>query len=643
MSKKVAVITRGNSDILKVLKDNKVDMDIFEPGSLPEEGLRGYSSFILLGGDQEDPLFLHPSERIFIEQELKKGKKIFAEYCGSIGSVYFENPSTTRFHRLVFSANKAPIKGIDHGDILDDQCGTRIRPHKEFCSADEPVLRYMNFHSHKSYKDIDKSAFDSSDRALWFEKENLLICGFRLSNFVKGRYAPIKKIHALVSYILSWVAEEAICMDRVKPVYSIKGPDKMKALEGNKLKKAIEESTQAALSWLSSSKLIIDEGKGGIYEGYGTEIYPDGGQRFADLIRADCAGEAAMVNFFDYLYSGSKARAVLADNLTSFVYDKMQIKEDGPYKGMVRWSNQAFEACYQDDVARAINGHLLRCIITGERNYLDETKAALDFMIKTTGTDGTRIMRTDICSLSEERIKELAATPGNLASAHYNGYYLGTMLLYYKLTGEESYKELAVKGLTTIMKAYPETVREQSQTEEYCRLILPLSWLYWITREEEHKNWLYKVTEGLQQFKHSSGAYVEWDEGYKATMRNTKGDGECSLLAENGDMVVDLLYSNNWLPMAFIQAYYITGDEMFKKLWEENVKFILGIQLISEDEKLNGAWARGFDVEYMEYFGSPADAGWGPWAMESGWTIGEIAAGLYMGLLEDKIKAVFNS
>ena len=73
------------------------------------------------------------------------------------------------------------------------------------------------------------------------------------------------------------------------------------------------------------------------------------------------------------------------------------------------------------------------------------------------------------------------------------------------------------------------------------------------------------------------------------------------------------------------------------------MRFILGIQLISEDEKLNGAWARGFDVEYMEYFGSPADAGWGPWAMESGWTIGEIAAGLYMGLLEDKIKAVFNS
>jgi hypothetical protein len=36
-------------------------------------------------------------------------------------------------------------------------------------------------------------------------------------------------------------------------------------------------------------------------------------------------------------------------------------------------------------------------------------------------------------------------------------------------------------------------------------------------------------------------------------------------------------------------------------------------------------------------FGSPADIGWGPWSIESGWTVAEIASGLLMGLPEEKL------
>ncbi|WP_281287195.1 hypothetical protein [Paenibacillus hemerocallicola] len=41
----------------------------------------------------------------------------------------------------------------------------------------------------------------------------------------------------------------------------------------------------------------------------------------------------------------------------------------------------------------------------------------------------------------------------------------------------------------------------------------------------------------------------------------------------------------------------------------------------------------------MKVFGSPADMGWGPWAIESGWTVAEIAAGLMAGLMTDRLKA----
>lgn len=642
MINKVLVITRGESDILKVLGSKSAAIEVLAPGELPRQGLSGYSSIMLIGGDEKEPLFLSPAERVLLEQEIKKGKRIFAEYCGSIGSVYFENPATTRFHRLIFSSKDLKINGIERGDILDDQCGSRIKPHAEFCSKKEPILSYMSLHAHKSYKALDDTPLKSNDRALWFEKDNVLICGFRLANFIKGRFSPIKKVNSLVSFILSWSLGEDITLESIEPAYKIKGPEDMQRLDKDELEVELQKSAAEAVQWINNTELLINEGKGGVYEGFGTEIYPDGSQRFADLIRADCAGEIALTYFLHHLSTGDETSLQKADNLTSFIFNYMQVKDQGPYRGMIRWTQQAFETCYQDDVARAVNGHLLRCIITGSRDYLHECREAMDFLVSTTGIDGTRVMRTDICSLSEDKIKELNTSPGNLPSAHYNGYYLGSLLLLYKLTGEASYREVAVKGLTTIMSAYPNTTREQSQTEEYCRLILPLAWLYWVTGEEKHKDWLYRVCEDLQQFRHSSGAYLEWDEGYKATMRNVKGDGECSLLAENGDMVVDLLYSNNWLPLAFIQAYYITGDEYFKRLWLDNAAFLSGIQVMSSDKRLNGAWARGFDVEYLEYFGSPADAGWGPWAMESGWTIGEIAAGLYMGLLEEKLKPIFH-
>ena len=194
--------------------------------------------------------------------------------------------------------------------------------------------------------------------------------------------------------------------------------------------------------------------------------------------------------------------------------------------------------------------------------------------------------------------------------------------------------------MESIMSVYPDTVREHSQTQELCRLIMPSAFLYWVTGEEGHKDFLYTVVEDLQAYRHDSGAYVEWDEGYKATMSRNE-DGECSLLTKNGDPVVDMLYSVNWLPMAFMQAYFITEDNYFKNLWQDIAKFMISVQLRSDDKKLDGGWTRAMDVELMEVFASPYDIGWGPWSIESGWTVAEIVSGLMSGLLSDELVSFY--
>lgn len=42
--------------------------------------------------------------------------------------------------------------------------------------------------------------------------------------------------------------------------------------------------------------------------------------------------------------------------------------------------------------------------------------------------------------------------------------------------------------------------------------------------------------------------------------------------------------------------------------------------------ELDGGWFRAFDFKRWEHWGSNADADWGAWAIESGWTQGWITA-----------------
>ena len=62
------------------------------------------------------------------------------------------------------------------------------------------------------------------------------------------------------------------------------------------------------------------------------------------------------------------------------------------------------------------------------------------------------------------------------------------------------------------------------------------------------------------------------------------------------------------------------------------------IQVHSETHpELDGAWYRAFDFKRWEYWGSNADAGWGVWSTETGWTQGWITTMLMMHELDTNI------
>ncbi len=629
---KLAIITSvAESELAQILFNSEAETAIMKPTDLRSVQLDQFDSFAILGGTQDQPLLLDPRDRNPLEAQIEKGKKVFAEYTASIGNVYFSQPESTRYERLVYTS--ADIQDLRTGTVLDDQCGMRIKPHDISCTKNTPVLQFCKIDTHDFIEVSESTASIISDRALWFDDpENLLICSFRLSNFQKARYAPWHDIKKVIGFITGWLIETPVSLQDYQPTYETQLSTQQPPIEHQIMKTA-----QQAMSWFNNASIVIENGKGGAIEGLGTEINPDGTQRISTTLRADCIGEISLSYLVDYLHTGNQESLQISDNLTDFIFENYLCQSGDHLSGMMRWTDEAWGVCYQDDVARAIIPQLLKCLYLNNDDHLAQCINALKFLTSTTGTDGTRVFRTDNLDLTPEKIKELKGRPGNLPSAHYNAYYHAALLLAYKLTNIEEFKTTAVTGLTTIMNVYPDTTREQSETQEYCRLILPLSWLYWVTKEEEHKTWLYKVRDNLMEKMHPGGGFLEWDTGYKASMRHAMGEGESSLLTKNGDPVIDLLYSNNWLPMAFIQAWWITGDKAFKELWQASAWFFANAQIRSDNLQINGAWARAYDIERNEVFGSPADSGWGPWAIESGWTVAEVTSGLYMGLLEERL------
>jgi hypothetical protein len=221
MSEKiVGIIANHESDIAEILNKSNMKTIIMKPDEIGKYDLDSLFSIAILGGSDENPIVFRPRERVLIEKQLKSGKRIFSEYCSSIGFIYSAPGETTRFERLVFTGEEGLFGKLQTGDVLDDQCNTRIKPHDIACSKRKPILQYSRVKEHNKTEVDDQLISQISDRALWFDDpETLLVCNFRLSNFVRARFSPAEKWKDVIQYILNWLCEADIEVDLIKPAY----------------------------------------------------------------------------------------------------------------------------------------------------------------------------------------------------------------------------------------------------------------------------------------------------------------------------------------------------------------------------------------------------------------------------------------
>ena len=622
---RLLLIMEHESDLSNLLQRTFDDVTVISNNSHWFD-INEYDALCVLGGNTDEGVVLNPSLRLCYDKFRSQGKPIFCEFVLSVSSAYISTKFNTIHHRMVFSDKDFPIPGLVTGDVLDGHENTYIR--YAYRPSTYPILTCHEYVCAHSHIEMNEEDYKKALCAMWKEG-NLIVCGFRLCNFRRARLAPRRSFEALISAIVHHLAGEDIAIEFEPPVCRY-------AKHAVTTTDDINESVNRGLDWFANAKMLKDNGEGGVEEGLAHHINAQNGmQRRVRQVRADCTGEVAGAFMFRGLLQNDEKSRIIGDTMFKLIFDYFQVKE-GENKGMIRWTEAAWETCYADDVARAILGLLLRQHCDGTVPHFDEICQALDFLVDTTGPEGIRVSRTDICNLNRDKLA-LSNSAGR-PCAHYNAYYHAVLLLAYRAGGDNRYLEVAERGLKTLMDSYPNTLRETSETEENCRLLFALAVLYEITKKQEHYDWLCRVMSYLDEHRHECGAVPEWDTGYQATCSRNH-TGECALLANNGDPVVDLLYSNNWLPLGYAYAYMATGEHRFYKAWCDIASFLLSCQIVSDNKLLDGAWTRAFDIENWESHGVPHDAGWAPCCVETGWTMGEILMGLQFMEMAQKNRA----
>ena len=256
--------------------------------------------------------------------------------------------------------------------------------------------------------------------------------------------------------------------------------------------------------------------------------------------------------------------------------------------------------------------------------------------LRTSGPHGFRASRIDQPDLERYGWRHYFNTPIVVYAPHYQAYLWACYLWAYRATGYDLFLERARNAIHMTMSAYPDQWRwTNGITQERARMLLPLAWLVCIEDTPEHRAWLQRIAKDLLVLQDPCGAIREElgpeGKGSYGPPRSNEdyGKNEATLMQANGDPICDLLYTTNFAFIGLHEAAAATCEPLYAEAENKLAEFLCRIQVRSEEHpELDGGWFRAFDFNRWEYWASNADAGWGAWSIETGWTQGWIVGAL---------------
>ncbi len=657
--------SREDNDLYVTLKNNGVNCLRFDtPEAAIDHAAEGSGVLILSDNYPETTTTLDAS---FFEKAKGKNLKMYIEYPSFVPGTKLGEPHPTTLERVVVTTDT--IEGISKMQVLVIHDCYYL-----------PVSKKNPFLSVAKVAGFDRAVYGLGDdsSAILFEEDGgkLLVSTTKLSQFIQARYAPKSSMQAIWSFILNrleggkaplrkldWTAE-------VRSTYSCdeKLPDnavRLAVLRGidwyTKSKMLLSEQgwNEYKQLWnlndsniLATSDGVIDiaapqpkaqagDGSLGVLEGIVSEIHQDGSQPTRWWLRTDCNGESSLAFAFRWKMDGDNRSKQVAGNLLDWLYFKSGLFQDDSLKanyGLLFWAPGNTQALYQDNDIRAI----LSCMGTSSLINTDRWDEVLVKNIlgnfRTTGINGFRGSRLENPDLLRNGWQSYWNKNTVNLRPHYEAWIWASYLWLYDKTKWEPLLKKTEKAIRLTMEAYPDNWKwSNGIQQERGRMLLPLAWLIRVDDRPEYRTWLKQLADDIEKCQDVSGAIREelgaLDRGkYKPPGSNEEyGTKEAPLIQTNGDCVADLLYTCNFTFLGLHEAYAVTGDEQYKRMSDKLAEFLVRIQIKSDKHSnLDGGWFRAFDYRQWEYYGANADAGWGAWCIETGWTQAWIPAVLAM-------------
>jgi hypothetical protein len=506
-----------------------------------------------------------------------------------------------------------------------------------------------------------------------FEHAGVLVAATKLSQFVTARYAPLEAWGPVWKNILGRLvgpraAPPLHWTPAVRPTYAA-GEALPTDAEAAAFRRGAAVWGNARLfvhpSWQGAVErrgMVNDgvapapgaewpegDGSEGVLEGFSSVIFPDGTQPIRWALRADCIGEASFPLALWSVADKREQTARMASNLNDFIYIHSVLAKGprsdprNPAYGLVGWTYpSSVNAYYGDDNARSMLGTIGAAGVLQTDRWDESLLRCLLANLRTTGRLGFREERIDQKPLEKNGWRYYWNKDTVLYSPHYEAYLWACDLWAYHKTGYKPFLERARNGIRMTMEAYPDQWRwTNGIQQERARMLLPLAWLVRVEDTVEHREWLRKMARELLRSQDSSGAIREelgaaGKGAYGAPRSNEEyGKKEATLMQNNGDPLADMLYTSNFAFLGLHEAAAATGEPLFAEAGHRLAEFLCRIQVRSEAHpELDGWWYRAFEFKRWEYWASNADAGWGAWSTESGWTQAWITA--VLGMREQK-------
>ena len=650
------------NDLYRVAKDADLDVARYDSPEKAVAAAKPGSAVLILA--QSYPKTTTPVTESFLDKAKSKNLRVYLEYPSELPGLELGKPRHNRVERAV---------------VASDFFGDALPKLRLFAINGLTVLPVDVKDAHivsARVAGFDRAVFGLPEETypVLFElNDNVLVSTTKLSHFITGRYAPKDAWQALWTRVFTWLTPDspAARLDwepTVLPAYGKDEPlptdvEKETLAKGaewffkSKLLPTEERMEQLRSGWKKNSSAPrnatpgpdepVGDGTLGIMEAPLSIILPDGNQIQSTCMRSDCNTESAMALAFAGVLGGDTRYSKVAENLMDFVYFESDARKGGrgdvnhPSFGHIAWGMSSpawLKANYGDDNARVLLSSLAVAALLGEDRWDEAMMQCILANLRTTGRYGFRLSRIDQAPLDANGWEHYFRGSYVRLAPHFECYIWACYLWAYDQTHDPLLLDRAKKGLTRMMAAYPDKLNwTNGLAQERARIVLPLAWLVRVENTPENRAMLDKAIDGLLSIQAECGAIREEigplrNGTYPPSQSNKAyGTTEASLIQENGDPVADMLYTTNFAFIGLHEAACATGDPRIKGAEDKLAEFLCRIQIRSEKHPfLDGGWFRAFDFDRWEFWASNADAGWGAWSIESGWTCGWINAVLAM-------------